>query len=359
MFKVNVTHACWLVWVKAIKKLLTVRFFKYGGCLFLCLLVGFVLLLSPAGLTFADETTEQQADPNVEFALSPVYLDLYADFGVVLQPSLTYGGENGAPCTGEDSSKNGVDGCTFMIINKSQKDITANISVEPYSIVDENYQISSNEATSYAELAKWIKFDKTKYAVKGGERLSVSFSINVPEDIPGGGQYAIIYIYAEEEDASGGLGVSGRLGLPIFARIDGETRVEAAVEKTDINGFLLIPPITTTSIVNNTGNVDVISEYRIEVKSLFGKTVYEHQRNGHIMPGTPRKVELAWDDTPSIGIFKVKQEVTLLINESGENETTTIEKTVVIIPIWFIILTPLFIAGFIIVVVAKRMMRKQ
>ncbi|MDR2063515.1 MAG: hypothetical protein LBQ02_01845 [Candidatus Nomurabacteria bacterium] len=318
------------------------------------LLLLFALLFVPSAPLFAEDMPEeQQSAASLGVALSPVYLDTYTNFDMTLEAGSTYGGENGTPC----GKRDGENGCAFTVINKGQKDFVANISVEPYSMTDENYEISSNQATSRTELAKWIKFERTKYILKSGEELSIPFSITVPEGVAGGGQYAIIYVYAEGQNAAGGMEVGSRLGLPVFARINGETRTKVNVEKTDIKGFLLKPPITATSLVNNTGNVDVVAEYKLEVKNLFGKMVYEYSRGGHIMPETPRKVELVWEDTPSIGIFKVKQEVILYLDD--ETQGATMEKTVVVIPIWFLILAPLLVAGFVIVVVARRKMSKQ
>jgi hypothetical protein len=331
------------------------RFLRKGAAGGRFLVSGAVVLGLVLSGGYARAEGESAAGSGIEFGLSPVQLDLYTDFGITLQPGTVYGGQ-GVPCV----KKNGAegDGCSFTIVNKGEKDFVVSVAVEPYYITDEKYEVSSNQANARTELAKWVKFERTKYSLKSGEKITVPFSVEVPEDVAGGGQYAIIYALAQGEGEGEGVAVGSRWGMPIFSRGEGETRVEAAVKKADIAGFLLTPPITATSVVENTGNVDVVVEHALEVKNLFGKVVYSYSRSGHVMPEAPRKVELAWEDTPSIGIFKVKQEITLP-DANGEKQTTVVEQTVVIIPIWFIILAPLLIAGFVIIVVARRKMLKQ
>ena len=152
-------------------------------------------------------------------------------------------------------------------------------------------------------------------------------------------------IYAEmvrdDELESTGVAVNHRVALLVFSEVEGNTRREGQVLETKIPTILFNPPITATSLVENTGNVHTTATYTLQVFPLFGdEEVYTNEENPAtltILPETQRFNSISWDGAPQLGIFRVKQTVTIF------DDTQTIEKIVFLCPIWFLFLILLII----------------
>ena len=70
------------------------------------------------------------------------------------------------------------------------------------------------------------------------------------------------------------------------------------------------------------------------------------------LPETRRYSSIQWDGTPAFGIFNVKLDVTY------NNETETIEKLVIVCPLWLIILIIVFIGAVVFWLVSRNRERK-
>ena len=131
-------------------------------------------------------------------------------------------------------------------------------------------------------------------------------------------------------------------GIVIIAEVEGgNTRREGQVLETKIPTILFNPPITATSLVENTGNVHATATYTLQVFPLFGdEEVYTNEENPAtltILPETQRFNSISWDGAPQLGIFRVRETVSIL------DDTQTIEKIVFLCPIWFLFLVLLII----------------
>lgn len=200
--------------------------------------------------------------------------------------------------------------------------------------------------SSYNQIMDWIKLDKESGVIAPGESENIGYTINVPEDAPGGGQYATLLAI---DETTSGLPGEGNISIDqkfqfasiIYAEVAGETRQEGEVSNNNIPSFLLSSPLEATSMVKNNGNVHTDAEYTFQVWPLFGDeeicTNEESPETSLILPETERYHAQSCD-LPSVGIFRAKQTVKIFGEES------TVEKMVIICPLWL-----LFIIIFVIV----------
>lgn len=233
---------------------------------------------------------------------------------------------------------------TFMVQNTGTKSFDFVVGVTPYSVVDEQYSPDYDSKNQYTDIADWVTFSKRSGTVDPNKEEEVAYTIRVPADVPAGGQYAMLYaeIEANEDNTSGaGIAVSRRVGMLLYSNVQGNTRKTAAIDENKIAGILFNPPITATSIVHNTGNTHARATYVLQVYPLFSsEEVYTNEENPvtlTILPETRRFNSVAWEGAPRLGIFKVKQTVTIF------GETSTTEKVVFLIPLWFLFLILLII----------------
>ena len=137
--------------------------------------------------------------------------------------------------------------------------------------------------------------------------------------------------------------IINRVGMILYAQVAGETRAEGRIIDNQIKTFMLSGPISATSIVENTGNVDLEGKYFLKVKTLFtDRIIYTNEEapiEKVVLPGTKRFVTSRWENSPNFGIYKVEQTIDFA------SDSDTLEKIVLICPLWLIIIIILFIAA--------------
>lgn len=243
----------------------------------------------------------------------------------------------------------------FKVQNTGSEPFRYEIFTTPYSVINENYEQDFSSDTNYTDIAKWITFSQDGGEIQPDKQDEITATIKVPQDVPAGGQYASVMIHTlgNPTSSDGGdksaVSITNQIGLIVYSNIAGETRKAGSIVESKIPSFLFAPPITATSVVENTGNVHAKATYILQVYPFFGsEEVYTNEEQPTtitILPETRRLNTITWDGAPQLGIFKVKQTVKFL------DKTEVTEKVVFLCPIWFllIILAIIFLVIFLIV----------
>ena len=225
----------------------------------------------------------------------------------------------------------------FKVQNTGTKEFSFKVGVFPYTVSDENYTPNYDETSKYTDIANWVTFSQDDGSVEPGKEVVITFTVKVPKDVPAGGQYAILAAETTgDENTSGGTGIVAvrRVGMLLYSEVEGNTRRTGSIEENNIPSILFNPPISGTSIVENTGNVHTQAEYIMQVFPLFSdEEVYTNEENPvtlTILPETRRFNTVSWDGAPRLGIFRVKQTVKIF------DEVSVTEKLVFLCPIWFL-----------------------
>ena len=205
----------------------------------------------------------------------------------------------------------------------------------------------------------WITFSQDTVHLDAGEGIEMHYTIDVPQDVPNGGQYAAIM--AETEEASGSssaLKANSRVAMKVYARIAGETRESGNIIENNVPGIVFGGNlVTTTSLVENTGNVHQEAKYIMRVFPFgSGEEVYTNEEDptkATILPETKRYYSLTWEQTPQLGLYTVEQ----VVEFAGQTSTTS--KLVVICPIWLLIIFIALILAIIFTIVTRARSRKQ
>lgn len=204
--------------------------------------------------------------------------------------------------------------------------------------VDDDYAISLGMANDYSKMKDWITLSNESGTVAAGESAEIDYVITVPETAPAGGQYAAIVVATVP--SRGGEGTTIRevwqIASPIYASISGQSTLSGTISENNIPSFLLNPPLEGSFVVENTGNVHTDVTYYMQVYPLFSnEEVYTNEENPEtaiVMPGTKRAIMTSWDETPSVGVFRVVQTVKAFGGES------VVEKMVIVCPVWLLFL---------------------
>ncbi|MBQ3306443.1 hypothetical protein IJH02_03370 [Candidatus Saccharibacteria bacterium] len=258
---------------------------------------------------------------------------------------------------------------SFTVSNIGSETFGFHVYAAPYSISDEDYNVNFSNETNRTQISRWIKFyddegklvDKASFKIESGAKKVVNYRIEVPKDVPDGGQYATIF--AESDETEGDLTGSGiktvsRVGLIVYGRTEGNTEEVANITDFKIPTFMTSGKISATSKVENGGNTDFEAVYNFEISSIFGKQLFAKTNAYNILPDTTRRVDMEWDETPMMGFYKVHYRVSALNGETAREDT----KIVVIMPVWMIIISIIlltFIVLWVIILIRKRSERKS
>lgn len=238
----------------------------------------------------------------------------------------------------------------FKVQNTGNKTFDYRMGVRPFSVSGDDYKQDINSETKYNDIVKWISFSEPEGTIEADHEVEMTITVKVPKDVPAGGQYAMVtagMIEPASESAGSGITAEKQVGMLVYSKnVEGETRQAGKIVENKVPSFMFAPPIQATSVVENTGNVHADATYVMQVYPLFSdEEVYSNEESPEtrtILPETRRLNTMSWDGAPQLGIFKVKQTVKFL----GEESVT--EKMVFICPLWFlfIILAIIFLAIF-------------
>ena len=246
--------------------------------------------------------------------------------------------------------------------NNSKRDLKYTVHVGSFSqsksedSKDDYGTVDHIARSNYNQMMDWITFDKESGTVAPNGTDTVTYSINVPENAPAGGQYATILVRDESGDGDGGSGnVSIQSVLQfasiIYAEVAGETKEVGSVVENSVPGFLFGGPLTVSSMVKNEGNVHTDAEYTLQVWPLFSDeeayTNEEEPMTSLILPESEKYNTQTWEDAQAIGIYKVKQTVKIFDNES------IVEKTVIICPLWLLLIVVFVVVAIVVWLVMK------
>ncbi|MBR2840047.1 hypothetical protein IKE82_01825 [Candidatus Saccharibacteria bacterium] len=227
--------------------------------------------------------------------------------------------------------------------------------VVPYSVSDDGkYSLSFDAENDHTDIVNWVTMsdddesdEKEVHGVlKPGETASAYYTITVPKDARGGGQYFAVRVKndaeaaqkAEKDDTVVIKEVIGIASL-VFVEVSGDIIVKGEITDNDIPSFFLAPPISASFVVKNEGNTHAKVSYYLQVFPLFSDeeiyTTEEKMETKYVLPGASRVITQTWADTPAIGMFKVKQTV---YYDSLDSEPSVTERTVIVCPVWLLFL---------------------
>lgn len=252
-------------------------------------------------------------DPNESITLSPVSKDYSLEPGQVIKDYIT-------------------------VLNDGKTAYDFTVYATPYSVQDEQYNPDFSDTPPNADAYTWIEFEKTTYHAKPRESVRVPFTVRVKDDSVPGGHYGAIFVEMESADGSQ-LARKKRVGSILYATVAGDIVREGAVDHVSTKWFQTRPPIQSELLVSNTGTTDFRTPTKLEVKDVFGRTVYKQTYDYAVLPGTSRRISLEWPGASWFGLYKVE------VSAEALKQTTKHSSYVLIVPTWLIALISVFIAS--------------
>lgn len=259
----------------------------------------------------------------------------------------------------------------FSLQNAGRQSFTATLSTLPYQVLGEDYQPDFSTANSYTEITNWITFAETELTLAPGTTKTVKYTVTVPTDVPAGGQYAAILV--ETSDANSdpdAIRTVGQIAVLVYADIAGDTRISGELLDQTLPSLSLGQPPSAAATLRNDGNIDFrVTETLTAYDFFTGRPVLgaasasstssadassadatsaTATKSFIVLPGTTRRTYLTWDNPPAIGLFRAQFTVAFL------DQSHTIERVILIFPLWLLILLLVFFTLLIIWLLLRR-----
>lgn len=255
---------------------------------------------------------------------------------------------------------------SFKVENLGTLPFSFTVSMRPYQVVGEDYDPDFYTQNDYTKISNWISFDQTNYHLEAGATQKIDYTINVPANVPGGGQYGAIIVETRDgTNPNSTVSVVSQLASIIYAHVAGEEHIGGVVEAHSLPSFLLSSPFTARVTIKNDGNVDFRATHTLAVYNFFtnqevfspdavsSEGVNVGRASPMILPATTRANALTWAGAPQLGLFRAVQTVSFLDQEY------TYEQIVFICPIWLVGLVIFFIALMVIWIIIRVHQRKR
>lgn len=242
----------------------------------------------------------------------------------------------------------------IYLTNLDSEEKTFEVLTSSFWVEDENYDVKWGVSDSqYGKIADWTDIDSSEmHTVGAGETYVFKYKISVPEDQPGGAQRLMVAINLGSDSNGSFVNAETRINTLVYATIDGDARSDADLVSRDIQGFSFVPSISTTSVLENTGNLDLDVSYRMVVRDFFsGREVHVAEDDRVLMAESTRMYEQKWDGAPLLGIFSVTQQIEFM------GEARELEGVTVICPLWLVIVFVVAVALIVMYFVHRRKMR--
>lgn len=258
---------------------------------------------------------------------------------------------------------------SITVYNIGRTSLDFVVEAVPYQTKNATYDPDFSTQSAYTKIASWITFPETKFSLEPDRAVEVKFNIEVPKDVPGGGQYAAIIVrLAEEESAAdhSSVSVTGQLASLIHGHVFGSTlREEGALLEEHLPSLMLGDAFRISSVYENSGNVDFQVTETLTIHDFFtgreaitpASTTEEGYPIGTvtaiILPDTRRTVDMYWQGAPQLGVFRVRHTIQFL------NQDRTFDQVVFLCPIWLLVIIIIIILFIIISIISIIRARRQ
>lgn len=241
---------------------------------------------------------------------------------------------------------------SMMVKNIGTTPLNFSMQVAPYQVTNGDYNPLYTTNNNWTQITNWITTSQDTYILEPGASQDINYTIDVPLDVPSGGQFAVLLATSDDGTKNSDMvKVVSNIGMIISAEVSGDTREEGEILSKDIPGFLLQPPIVANFSLSNTGNINATATCTMRITNFFnGSEAYSNVDSSQkfvVMPDTIRNGSLSWDSSPFLGVFRVNLAIEYL------NDTANYSKLVILCPLWFIVLFASIITLALIIIVFK------
>lgn len=184
-----------------------------------------------------------------------------------------------------------------------------------------------------SDLATWFQVT-SQVTLRSGEDRRIPFAINLPDDAPPGGHFAVIWWSTSPPGRGAGqVAIVTRAGILVYLTVSGELNEVGTVETFRAPRIVTSLPISFSILFKNDGNSYLKPFGTLRIANLFGGTAAERAVNEfgtNILPGTSKNLATTVDTS---GFFFGPYRATLTLSFGDPAEEITRHRWLWVFPV--------------------------
>lgn len=200
---------------------------------------------------------------------------------------------------------------TTQVLNQADTAFDYKVYSAPYSVTGEDYDPSFTPIPGATDVTSWMTLKPAKTHLEPYSVSPLAYTIKVPAAAKPGGYYAVIFAETSSKVEGTGVVTQKRVGTVVYIKVAGDMVEQGQVITWNVP-WLQQPNLQQTLRIENSGSAHFGAIIHTTVSDIFGskKFIYTQQRN--VLPEKIRRVVIAWEKTPPLGVFKVEGKVQIL-----------------------------------------------
>ncbi|MEU0071622.1 DUF916 domain-containing protein [Streptomyces sp. NPDC006332] len=200
-----------------------------------------------------------------------------------------------------------------VVANKTARPLTFRLyAADAYNTARDGGFAVRTQAEKHRGVGAWAKPARTRVTVPAHGKVTVPFTLTVPEGAePGDHPGALVALdeRVDNGDGSLALGVQRAVGARIYLRVGGPTLPAIAVEDVRVtHDQPLVPGLgdstaTVSYTLHNTGNVTLDPKVELRARGLFGRTLLTRDLDripAELLPGQRVRLSEPWRGAPQL-----------------------------------------------------------
>jgi hypothetical protein len=200
---------------------------------------------------------------------------------------------------------------SFQVIDQGKTSYNFIVYATPYRVNGEAYTPVFTVLPSAPDIASWLNFSTSGAYITPNQAVTVNYTITVPENTQPGGYYAAAFAETQFPKVANSITLNEQVGELFYVDVAGPV-VRSGKLLTWQSSFFQKPPLTSTIRLEDSGSINFPVTINLRVKDILGHTKYSLSTIKQLLPQTIRRVTIPWNQTPSIGLFKVTGNVSFL-----------------------------------------------
>ncbi|MEU9172747.1 DUF916 domain-containing protein [Streptomyces sp. NPDC048420] len=206
-----------------------------------------------------------------------------------------------------------------VVTNKTSEPLTFRLyAADAYNTARDGGFAVRTVAEKQRGVGAWAKPAKSRVTVPAHGKVTVPFTLSVPEGAEPGDHPGALVALDERVDKGDGavaLGVQRAVAARIYLRVGGPTVPAITVEDVSVSHHQpLVPGLgdsdaTISYTLRNTGNVTLNPKVELRATGLFGRTLLARELAkipGELLPGQRVRLTEPWSGAPQLDWGEVK-----------------------------------------------------
>lgn len=200
---------------------------------------------------------------------------------------------------------------SFQVVNQGNSGYNFQVYGAPYHVSGEDYTPDFTILPHAPNPSSWFTFSIGASHLPAGQLVKVNYAIAVPAGTAPGAYFAVAFAQTQFPKVPNSISLNERVGEIFYIRVAGPV-TQGGKLLTWSAGLFQESPLTSTIRIEDSGELNFPATIQVKVADIFGQSKYTLNTIKEVLPQTIRRVDVPWEKSPSLGLFKVSGTVNFL-----------------------------------------------